>query len=122
MSLPISAQKEEKKENTMTTTCLIPQEKVYRIEILREETCRVGQRLARYRFCICRFAHSEYYAEIVLGDERAATHLGEDLAAAGRLFDLLVRGTVTPCTLSDIMQDIKNAQNPFTSIKDYDII
>ena len=106
----------------MTTTCLTPQEKVYRIEILREETYRVGQEIARYRFCICRFARSEYYAEIVLGDERAAAHLGEDLAAAGRLFDLLVRGTVTPCTLCDIVQDIKNAQHPFTSIKDYDII
>ena len=106
----------------MTTTCLTAQEDLYRIAILREEMRRVGDALVRYRFCTSRFALAEYYVEIVLGNERAAAYLGGDHLAAQCLFDRLVCGTVTPCTLADIIQDIKNTQNPFTNIKDYDII
>ncbi len=106
----------------MTTTCSTPWEKLYRIGILREELRRVEDRLVRYRFCTSRFASPEYYVEIVLGEERAAAHLGEDYPTAQILFDKLVCGVVTPCTLFDIMQDVKNAQNPFTNIKAYDII
>ncbi len=101
----------------MTTTCLTAQEKLYRIAILREEIRRVGAGLVRYRLCVSRFARAEYYAEIVFGDERAAARLGEDYPAAQLLFDQLVCGTVTPCTLADIIQDTKNAQNPFTNIE-----
>ena len=93
----------------MSTTCMTAWEKLYRIGILREELRRVGEQLVRYRFCTSRFAHPEYYAEIVLGNERAAAHLGEDYPTAQILFDRLVCGTVTPCTLCDIIADIKNA-------------
>ncbi len=106
----------------MSTICLTPWEKLYRIGVLREELRRVEEEIVRYRFCTSRFAHPEYYVEIVLGDERAAAHLGEDYPAAQIFFDALVSGLVTPCTLCDIMQDRKNAQNPFTNIKTYDII
>ncbi len=106
----------------MSTTGLTTWEKLYRIGVLREELRRVEEAIVRYRFCTSRFATPEYYVEIVLGDERAAAHLGEDYPTAQILFDKLVCGVVTPCTLFDIMQDIKNAHNPFTNIKNYDII
>jgi hypothetical protein len=106
----------------MSSTCLTTWEKLYRIAVLREELRRAEERLVRYRFCTARFAVPEYYIEIVLGEERAAAHLGEDYPTAQILFDKMVCGLVMPCTLLDIMQDIKNAQNPFTNIKYYDII
>ena len=106
----------------MTTTCLNAQEKVYLITVLREEMRRVGEGLARYRFCTSRFVRPEYYVEIVLDGERAAARLGEDYPTAQILFDRLVCGTVTPCTLEDIIEDIKITQNPFTNIKRYVII
>lgn len=117
-----TAQKEEKKEIGMTTTYLTAQDRQYRITVLREELRRVEDRLVRYRFCTSRFVAPEYYVEILLEDERAAAHLGEDYPTAQILFDKLVGGLVTPCTLSDIMQDIKNTQSPFTKINLYDII
>ena len=85
-------------------------ERLYRICVLREEQRRVGERVARYRFCAFRFAAPEYYVEILLDAERAAARLGGDYAASQILFDLLVSGTVTPCTLCDVMEDIKNSR------------
>ena len=106
----------------MTTTYLKAQEDIYRVQILCEEECRVGEALVRYRLCASYFVGTEYYIEIVLSGERAAAHLGTERATAQHLFEKIVSGTVTPCTLKDIVQDIKNAQNPFTNIKGYDII
>ena len=106
----------------MNTTCLTAREELYRISVLREELRRVEEHAIRYRFCTSRFAHPEYYVEIVLEDERAAVALGGDYPTAQILFDKLVCGLVTPCTLEDIMEDIKNAQNPFTNISLCDII
>ena len=85
-------------------------EKLYRICVLREEKRRVGEETARYRFCAFRFAEPEYYVEILYGAERAAAHLGADYPEAQILFDRLVAGTVTPCTLSDVITDEKNSR------------
>ncbi len=101
----------------MIATCSTPWEKHYRIGILREELRRVQDRFIRYRFCTSRFAEPEYYVEIILEDERVAARLGEDYPTAQILFDKLVCGLVTPCTLFDIMEDAKNAQTPFTNSK-----
>jgi len=106
-----AAQKEEKKEFDMNMTCLTTQDKLYRISVLREELRRLDAQLIRYRFCTSRFAQPEYYVEIVFENERAAALLGTDYPAAQILFDKLVCGLVTPCTLCDIMQDIKNDSN-----------
>ena len=96
----------------MSTTCLTAWDKLYRISILREELRREQEYLIRYRFCTARFAKPEYYVEIILGNERAAAALGEDYPMAQILFDKLVCGLVTPCTLTDIMEDIKMCKNP----------
>lgn len=85
-------------------------EKLYQISVLREELRRAADKPARYRFCAFRFAEPEYYVEILYGEERAAAHLGEDYAEAQILFDRLVEGTVTPCTLFDVVSDARNLQ------------
>ena len=84
----------------------------YKIAVLREELRRVDTRIAHYRLCLSRFAQNEYYVEILFAGERAAASLGTDYADAGAVFERLVCGTVTPCTLFDILQDIKNADSP----------
>lgn len=85
-------------------------EKLQRISVLREELRRVADEAARYRFCAFRFAEPEYYVEVLYGSERAAAHLGGDYARAQILFDRLVEGAVTPCTLFDVVTDAKNLQ------------
>ena len=84
-------------------------EKLQKICVLREELRRVAGEMARYRFCAFRFAAPEYYVEVTYGTERAATRLGRDYAEAQILFDRLVEGTVTPCTLIDVVTDAKNS-------------
>ena len=84
-------------------------EKLYKICVLREELRRVADEMARYRFCAFRFSEPEYYIEILYGTERAAARLGEDYAVSQILFDRLVAGTVTPCTLSYVVEDMKNS-------------
>ena len=74
--------------------------------ILREATARVARRCARYRFSRSDRALPQYYIEIEYAGERAATCLGTDGERAARIFDLLVRGRVTPCTLCDIVKDM----------------
>ena len=96
----------------MNTTTPTSADALYKIVVLHEELRRVDARIVRYRFCLSRFAHNEYYVEILFEGERAAASLGKDYSNAGSLFEQLVRGLVTPCTLSDIIQDIKNAGSP----------
>ncbi|MBO7341205.1 MAG: hypothetical protein J6U87_00840 [Clostridia bacterium] len=84
-------------------------EKLYEVCVLREQIRPVAGRTARYRFCVLRFAGEEYYAEILLGEERAAAQLSLERAPAERLFDALVAGSVTPCTLIDVVTDAKNS-------------
>ena len=59
----------------------------------------------RYRLYEGRFAGCRYYVEVTYREERAAAYLGEDKGRAQRLYELLVKGTVTPCTLESIVVD-----------------
>ena len=74
---------------------------------LREERGRVACRDALYRFCRGDLALPQYYAEILYAGERATACLGTDRERAERIFELLVWGKVTPCTLCDIAEDMK---------------
>ncbi len=84
-------------------------EKPYELRVLHEEHRPIAGEMARYRFCELDFAGSEYYAEILMGTERAGARLCRDYTRAKRLFDALVAGTVTPCTLIDVVTDAKNS-------------
>lgn len=70
------------------------------------EACEtVAGEQVRYRLYEGRFAMPQYYAEIVMGGERAAAYLGEDREKAEEIYAALVRGTVTPCTLQAVVED-----------------
>ena len=86
-------------------------EKPYEICVLCEQTRRVAGGTARYRFCELRFAGEDYYAEILFEGERVAAHLSREREPARRLFDALVEGSVTPCTLFDVVTDAKNSSD-----------
>lgn len=87
----------------------IGSEKPYEVCVLCEQTRHVAGGWARYRLCVLRFAGEEYYAEILFEGERAAAHLSWEWESAKRLFDALVKGSVTPCTLIDVVTDAKNS-------------
>ncbi len=65
----------------------------------------VAGEAVQYRLYEGRFAKPQYYAEILMGGERAAAYLGEECERAREIYAALVRGTVTPCTLQAIVED-----------------
>lgn len=75
------------------------------IQVLKEDRVVLADAIATYRLCENRFAGAEYYIEILYEKERAAARVGEDADAAHALYESVVCGTVTPCTLADIVQD-----------------
>ena len=72
--------------------------------LAKDQTELLGEKVC-YRLYEGRFAGSRYYVEVTYREERAAAYLGEDGAKARCLYDLLVSGTVTPCTLEAIVAD-----------------
>ena len=93
----------------MEGVCQGCKEQLFRIEILREEKRTVAGRAAVYRLCVCCFSVPQYAVEVIFGEERSAAYLGEDKKASAGLFELLVCGEVTPCTLRDIVEDLRHA-------------
>lgn len=81
-----------------TETCAV-------FRTLCEDRERVADVSVRYRLCEGRFARPQYYAEIVMGEERSAAYLGEDARVAEKIYTALVGGTVTPCTLQAVVED-----------------
>lgn len=62
----------------------------------------------RYRlFSICQKGKSAYFIQVILNGERCTKRLPCDgLTDARGLFRRLEQGTVTPCTLADILEDM----------------
>ena len=58
---------------------------------------------ARYRLFECR---SHYLIEISFGKECSRSDVGKSFSRAAYLYDLLIEGEVTPCTMSDILEDL----------------
>ena len=48
---------------------------------------------------------SRFFIEITLGADRSSADVGSSFYRAAYLYDLLVEGEVTPCTLQDILED-----------------
>ena len=94
-------------------------EQAYRINILREEVATLAELTLRYRLCECRFAVPQYYIEIYLDGQRSAAYLGTERVFAHRCFEMLVRNTVTPCTLLDIIEDAKNTHASPLQIRNF---
>ncbi len=47
-----------------------------------------------------------YYIEVCYRGERAARFAGDDFLLAASAYVSIVRGTVTPCTLADVVSDL----------------
>ena len=72
-------------------------------EVRKAESLSIDYHL--YRVTTCR---TSYYAlEILLHDEQCMQVLGSDEKIALRLFEIMVNERVTPCTLTEILHDIK---------------
>ncbi len=74
-------------------------------QTLKSDTATCEGLTVHYRLCVFRFSAPQYYVDVVLKEERAAAYLGTDEEASRSLYEALVRGFVTPCTLQAIIED-----------------
>ena len=65
------------------------------------ETHQLSYRLLRTKRC----STPEYYISVRLEQEQKLAYVGTDHALALSLYDMIVQGEVTPCTLQDIVED-----------------
>ena len=82
---------------------------VQELSLVREEYATVGSIVVRYRLWMYRASLVRYAVEVSTEAETRFAYLGSDFADAARLFTLLCEGTVTPCTVSDILEDVQGA-------------
>ena len=54
---------------------------------------------------------AHFAIEISLGADRRRSDVGKSFSRAAYLYELLVQGEVTPCTMQDILEDCAVAQN-----------
>ena len=68
--------------------------------------CEVGRivtgRTVIYRLCL---EGSVYYAELMLEEDRCRLELGSCFGEAATLYEILVKGLVTPCSAPFILED-----------------
>ncbi|MBO5355849.1 MAG: hypothetical protein J6B09_07270 [Clostridia bacterium] len=77
--------------------CLPHEEK-----LIRERHVLVAGCEACYRLFEC---GSHFLVEVRLGADCVRSDIGTSFSRAAHLYDLLVEGEVTPCTVQDILQD-----------------
>ena len=49
---------------------------------------------------------SHFFVEVSLGTDRTRSDVGSSFSRAAHLYELLVQGEVTPCTVQDILEDL----------------
>lgn len=62
-----------------------------------------------YRLMNAEYSESVYFISVSTADERSTVLAGNDEAEANGIFDLLVKGVVTPCTAEDVVSDVRNS-------------
>lgn len=68
---------------------------------------RVGKRVALYRMYLIRSGTASRYAiKVSCGDEEKCCCFGRDSAEALGAFGTVVEGSVTPCTLEYVAEDL----------------
>ena len=76
--------------------------------ILEEEAVLFGGLSLLYQLLAERcMRQTRYLVSIELRGERAEAHLGEDLLRAWETYSKIVRGAVTPCSLREVLEDLK---------------
>ena len=79
-------------------------EKPFRGEgVIKQDCLLIAGHTVYYRL----YEQSSCFAiEICLDTERCRSHVGSSFARAAYLYELLVQGEVTPCTMQDILSDL----------------
>lgn len=72
------------------------------------EAVAAGRTVRYYLYVRRRLKSSRYCIRVRMGREDVTAVVGERLDGAVSLFCKLVKGTVTPCTLRDIVQDFNS--------------
>ena len=63
--------------------------------------------LAGHKACYRLFERgSRFFIEISFDADRSQAEVGDSFSRAAYLYDLLVEGEVTPCTMRDILEDL----------------
>ena len=73
---------------------------------LTEETVGFGGMLLEYSLLGYPVRADRFRICVLLGSERAEFSVGNNLERALRIYRTVVRGRVTPCGLSDVLQDL----------------
>lgn len=62
--------------------------------------------LAGYDICYRLFERGSHFViEVSLGADRTRSDVGNSFSRAAYLYELLVQGEVTPCTVQDVLED-----------------
>jgi len=72
--------------------------------ILEQETVAFGGMLLEYRLLLANDGGDRFRVRVALGSEAAEYGIGDQLASALERYRLLVRGTVTPCCLREVLE------------------
>lgn len=82
--------------------------------VLTEENVCFGGMLIRYRLAVQNGAKNERFRlTIAKGEECCTADAGDDLFFAVDAYQKIVRGRVTPCTLEDVMADLRQSDTKF---------
>jgi len=81
-------------------------------ELLLEHAYRVGEEQVICRLYRVARPRTGYRVEMEGFGTRASSALGGDRSAARSFYDALVRNTVTPCTLEDVLEDWREQHPP----------
>ncbi|MBQ8357642.1 MAG: hypothetical protein IJX39_07540 [Clostridia bacterium] len=76
-------------------------------KIVRESELLVAGRTVQYRLLE---KAPQFFVEIACDTERCLLKAGQSFARAAHIFDLLIKGEVTPCTAEYIMDDLEVAE------------
>ncbi|MBQ8432726.1 MAG: hypothetical protein IJX28_07560 [Clostridia bacterium] len=75
---------------------------------LKEECVLYGGLSLLYRLIAeRRRKQTRFFVSVELNGERAGSYLGDDLLRAWDTYSKLVRGAVTPCSLQEVLSDLK---------------
>lgn len=74
----------------------------YEETMIRETRLVVAGYDVCYRLYECRTC---FLIELSLGADRCRSYVGNSFSRAAYVYELLVRGEVTPCTMQDIIED-----------------
>lgn len=81
-----------------------------RLIVLKEEQVLFGGLSLYYRFTVeSREGEPRFGVSVELGEEIAGGYLGNNLNRAWDLYNRLIKGAVTPCSLLDVLSDFQVA-------------